>query len=84
MAFWALYGKPWFIRSFPDMIAYYKRYRYDTWYNSLSPEAKQKLALEKEKKDRETMERLRQLFIIYSRVCSESPYARDCWNDFHI
>ena len=58
MAFWALYGKPWFIRPFPNMIGWYKKYLYDQWYNSLSEEEKIKIQEYKEakrKKDREEL-----------------------------
>lgn len=82
MAFWALYGKPWFTRPFPDMIAYYKTYLYDKWYQSLSPEEKQKNSLEKEKKDKKLKEDLIQLFHFYHRVLDGNPYARDLWNGF--
>lgn len=55
MAFWAVYGKPWFKKPFPNMIYLYKKKLYDDWFNSLSEEDKQKHLdyLERKKKKRE-------------------------------
>ena len=41
MAFWVLYGKPWFKRQFPNMIYLYKEKLFNDWYNSLSTEDKE-------------------------------------------
>lgn len=47
MAFWAVYGKPWFKRNIPNQIELFKKYLYDEWFNSLSPDEQEKVLEEK-------------------------------------
>ena len=47
MAFWALYGKPWFKRDIPNQIELFKKYLYDEWFHSLSPEEQEQVLEEK-------------------------------------
>lgn len=70
MAFWAVYGKPWYKRTdFQNQIYLFKLYLFEQWYNSLSDEDreaydKRKEAYDKRRKEdyQESINRLRYIY----------------------
>ena len=51
MAFWKLYKNDWFKKKIPNMIALYKEYLFQEWFQSLSKKD-QESYLEKQKQSR--------------------------------
>lgn len=59
MAFWAVYGKPWYKRKdLENQIYLFKKYLYKEWYNSLSDEERNKVDETRKRKAEERLQSL--------------------------
>lgn len=50
MVFWKMYGKYWFVKPFPDMIHFYKKYLYDEWFNGLTKDQQEYIRRKEQEK----------------------------------